>query len=661
MQERLEQMEQMDAKKRKILLRLFVPWLIIILAAAQFIYYERAQMNYENRAASVTRQLYDYPRLLNNYLHETDELFATLETANHTKMAEQAAFLFDHDETHAQEADRLEWIREILGVSEISVLSPQQAQEARDANNEEEYSVAFSPLRDSRMIMLRISLNNRNYRYLDITEQTFLMIRLKAGERGYFIVDYDDEFIVYPEDENSEAIWKMVNAMMDAELLDYEGLKREAEQSKDGIALQRIKSIATDEFADGLFSMIAAAYADVSDFVISIEYTSDLERQGEKRTWSLIVLTVAVFVALGWTLWRTRLYLPDSPYKTGRRLARLRCSFLLLLACFVLTACVVDIQLLANVNQDAESTVASVSALKNILSQEKQRAEVITAVFDETCQARAETAARFLAANPDQINVDTLKALDQTMNGRMLQVLDTDGNLMMTDGVFQPEAADSESRSVYRATIADGQGKTTGFVDYYADHAEVDAMLAETTIEGVLKDLNVIDVMDVVAVRQSDKKTIVASSRSEWTASTTEDLGIDTSSLYNGYEGVLLLNRSETYASVFAWEDNLIIVSYGNSSIFDFIRRILLMLGVLLVLTFLLYNILFRQMYALQAAEAQEQAASPVRESDHPPLRFFMERIMLAIFCLSACLFLITENNPTGLTYKIVRGSGSAD
>lgn len=649
----------------KSLLRLFLTCLVIALAAGVFIFFFRAQLNAANRQAAIEQRMKDYHYILDNYIQETDGLLTSLKTDNQALMARQAALFFARDTAHASEEDRLSWIRSTLGTGAVRILSPEEAAEIRTgaeatgdrtsaAVPETPADVACAPLEDGRMIAVSFaSGDDQGYARLEELSTSLLLTRLKAGAPGYYIVLYAGEMMVWPRDEQSEGIMALASEILKSRQLDSAKLKAEADRAPNGIAIAQVFSPASGAYPAGFFTVTGAAYAEDTDFVINLTETARMRREGSERTWALIFLVTAVFLFLGWAIGRTDLYRPEFPYADGRRKAFLKCRFLLLMACVTLFVSVLDVQLLSVVNQNAESTVSSVAALRELLSREADRAAMIEQSIDWLYQQRANTAARFLSENPEQVNMDTLLNLDGALGGLRLEVQDLDGRLIASDASFHPGglSPETEDTKTYRSPLTDADGRTIGFVDFCADLSQASALLKGSTISGVLSSMHILENLEVLAVDSAEKKQIFASSRADWVGLDPDQIGLDTDSLYNLFEGVLRLGGEERYVSVFSWEKDLIVVSCKSASFLDFLGRIALLIGGVILMAVLLYVVVLRQQYALQA-----RGGGLKDEERYPPLRFFMGGFMLSLFVLTVCLFVSSEKDPGGLTYKLVRG-----
>ncbi len=77
---------------------------------------------------------------------------------------------------------------------------------------------------------------------------------------------------------------------------------------------------------------------------------------------------------------------------------------------------------------------------------------------------------------------------------------------------------------------------------------------------------------------------------------------------------------------------------------------------VLLLLLMLFYIFIVRGTYALQAVDAPAEPGNTEEAAAQTPVRIFLRNMLLTVFALSAVIYLVTRNNPSGLAYKIVRG-----
>lgn len=645
----MEQKNHFIHKKGVIfLLRLLLPCLLVAVAAAVFIFFYRAQLNAAHRQSAIDQRLRDYNPILQNFFEDTEKLYISLEAENNKLLCSQAALLFSKDASHDQEEERLEWIRSLLENDTVRILAPEEEVDLlRDST---------APLPDGRTIAITFpSPAEREYGKLEALDYTLLMNRLKSGAPGYYLVSDEGEWKIWPEDGQAENLRALVSGMLSAGQVDYTELRKEAGLSPDGVAITRLASPASDAFPAGRFTVSCAAYKGDTSLVVNLTETAEMYRVGSERTWCLIILVAAVFIFLGWSIGRTDLYQSDYPYSSGRRKAFLKCRFLLLTACVTLFVSVLDVQLLSVINQNAESTVSSVTALQEILAREEALSTRIRKDFDRVYQQRANTAARFFSANPGSINMDTLASMDDALGGLQLEIRGLDNRVTASDASIHAGdvSTDEPDTAVYRSPLLDAKGQTTGYVDFHADVSQYSALLKDSTVTGVISSMHMLDNLEVLAVDSAQKQQVQASSREDWVGLSPEQLGLDTDLLYNRFEGVLKLGGQERYASVFSRGEHLIIVSCKNTSFLDYLGRTALLVGVLAFLALLLFTYTVRRQYALQAATAGRQ---PDREERYPPLRFFLSGFMLTLFFLTVCLYVTSELDPGGMTYKLVRG-----
>lgn len=649
--------------RKAIIARILIQGFVILSLAAFFIVFRRGHMNYTSRMDFIARRLDDYPRMHENYTRETDEMQELWLTSNYQSLAEQAVVLYRWSD--AQDAEKLDSIARTLGVARVRVISADDEEAVAQDIEGKNLDAAFAPLPDGRSIALEIE-RNEEFRELRTVEHHAFLSQLETGMPGYMLVLEEGELSIYPQDENAGAVQEMVRAMLDSGALDVDALRAAARSSPNGISFQDARSIGTEAFPEGHYALRCAGYENIDDIVFSVAERAELSRYGHKRTWSMIVLTLAVFVFLTLALWHTKLYYAGIPRSQGHRTALRRCRLALALTSVVLMITVLDIQMLSDVNQSQDSASASADFLRNLLEQETVRAEIISVEFDDIYQNRAETAAKILSCDPRLINLDALVELDAAMRGTGLRVYDKEGNLIASDELYQhgPSKQDAQAERherVYRASLLDEGGRITGFVTLDADQAMLDSMLVDTKAEEVVNDLHVVDTLTVVAVDKADRETITASSIPTWIGDGVSERGIPVNVLHDGYEGLLALDGHQMYSTIFAYGRNLILVASKGVSAIVFLEGVApLALGLLLLLC-ILYVLMIPGLYDLQAAMANDGALNDgtleeEQRSNTPSLREFMQNFMLTLFSLWMILYLITIGNTSSLTYSMVRG-----
>lgn len=647
-------------RRRAIIGRILLQGVAIAVLAVLFIVFRRGYMNYTNRMDFIAQRLDDYPRLLENFIRETEELQALWLTTDYQKRAEQAAFLYRWNETGAAEAEKLAHIAGMIDAERVRVIAAAEREAVAKDIEARGFDAAFAPLTDDRLVALEIARNDK-FTELRAVEYEYFLSQLEAGMPGYMLLLREGAPSIYPRDEGSEAVLRMVRAMFDSGALSAETIKGEAAQSPNGIAFSDTLSAGTADLPEGSYILRCAGYADSDDIVISAAGSDSLRRYGRKRTWSLAVLTLSVFFFMSLALWRTKLYIHGEPPKQGRWIAFRRCGVVFMLASVVLLVCVLDVQMISTVNQSQESTSATADFLRSTLTQEQVRADIIAAEFERIYQKRAEVAARALSDDPKLIDLDALRELDEALGGIGLRVYDATGAMIASDDLYHVSAPggddEPEQRAlIFRAPLTGANGRTTGFLSLHADSAKLDAMLADTRTDEVLSDLHILDTLRVLAVDKADRHIIVAGSQPNWVGDSVEERGIPSTILFDGYEGVVVLEGDQMYCMVFTYGNSLILVASRDVSPIVFLEGIaLLALGLLLLLA-ALYLLMIRGMYDLQAADARAGAVEKAEETMFPPVKAFMRNFMLSVFGLSVALFLITNGNTSSLTYNMVRG-----
>ena len=449
--------------------------------------------------------------------------------------------------------------------------------------------------------------------------------------------------------------------MLDANMPDIAGLKAEAARSGNGTAFRDVQNIGTGTFPQGSFVLRFACYADTDDIVVSVVRREELYRYGSGSTWCLAALTLAVFVFLWMAIRRTDLQTPDVS-RHRRHISAYRCCAIpLIAACAVLLICVVEVQMISTVDQSKESTASSAAYLRSILENEAERADVIDSKFDAICRKRAETAAKILSGDPRLINLDDLRDLDAALGGIGLQVSDTNGRIIASDDLYHQETAgevpkEEQRERVYRAPMMDQNGKTTGFVTLHMSQSQPDSMLANTRTEEVLSDTRLANGLIVIAVNKEDRQTITAGSMRAWIGDNATDRNIPSQVLYDGYESVVTIDGNQVYGMIFSYENSLILVASRNVSRLVSIAGIAVTAAVLILLLIVFYFLAVRGTYALQAAGAPAEPRVTEKDGPQTPVRLFLRNMLLAVFALSAVIYLVTRNDPSGLAYKMVRG-----
>ena len=649
-----------DSGRSVSAVRMLIGGIAVAVIAVVFIIFSRGYINYANRMDFIARRLESYPRMREGHLSELAQMQELWLTSDNSSLAGQAAFLYDRSDPQEDEEEKLRRISELLGVGKISIIPAAGQESAADASEAPEPDTVFAPLADGRLIALEIE-DNPEFRELRTAWDAYFMDRITAGMPGYITVISDGGLSVCPRDETSEAVCGMVQAILDAGAPDMTGLKAKAVRSENGTAFQDLQNTGTDAFPRGSFVLRFACYADTDDIVVSAVRCDELYRYGSGSTWCLIVPTLAVLVFLWMAVRRTDLHGSDVS-RHRRYISAFRCcAMTLIAACAVLLICVADIQMFSTVDQSRESTASSVASLRSILENEAERADVIASKFDTIYRKRAETAAKILSGDPRLINLDDLRDLDAALGGIGLQVSDTNGRLVASDNLYHRETAGEDPKAeqrerVYRAPLMEQDGKTTGFVTLRVSQSQLDSMLENTRTEEVLSDTRLASGLIAIAVNKEDRQTITAGSMRAWIGDSATDRGIPSQVLYDGYESVVTMEGNQVYGMVFSCENNLILVASRNVSRFISVAGIAVLSFGLILLLILFYFLTVRGTYALQTAGAPAELRETKKDAPRAPVREFLRNMMLAVFILSAVIYLVSRSNPSGLAYKMVRG-----
>ncbi len=186
--------------------------------------------------------------------------------------------------------------------------------------------------------------------------------------------------------------------------------------------------------------------------------------------------------------------------------------------------------------------------------------------------------------------------------------------------------------------------------------SQLDSMLVNTRTEEVLSDTRLANGLIVIAVNKEDRQTITAGSMRAWIGDNATDRGIPSQVLYDDYESVVTIEGNQVYGMIFSYENSLILVASRNVSRLVSIVSIAVMSFGLILLLIVFYCFTVRGTYALQTAGVPAEPGNTEEAAAQTPVRIFLRNMLLTVFALSAVVYLVTRNNPSGLSYKIVRG-----
>ena len=132
--------------------------------------------------------------------------------------------------------------------------------------------------------------------------------------------------------------------------------------------------------------------------------------------------------------------------------------------------------------------------------------------------------------------------------------------------------------------------------------------------------------------------------------------------LYDGYEGIVNFDGNKCYSVVFVYDNKFVIVGSENETALVFIGGVFILTLLLSLVTyFAVYRPLSRLIsaYQKQIFEEAPEGKTHAAGKELPVLKEFFRDFMIAVFLLSVVLYFVTQGNPTGLTYNIVRGTWS--
>ena len=678
-----------DLRRKTFLISLILQFVIGAFLFLLVIMFLRSFMNAANRASFIDQRLDDYPRLYDNYRRENEEWWDWWQDRDYEKLADLAGMIFTEDRKHAGEEDKLAYIAKVLGAKEASIVSSKKSPEfAR--YQEGERIISSETLPDGRVLVLVFHTSVKENRMALQEDDDSFIRRLQAGLEGPVVIQHEGELYVYPEDEEGLNVKTMVQEMLSDGSLNPSALREKAKLHEDGAALNITQNSGTSTIPAWRYLLYTAAYRDNDDFVVHAVRLSAAFRFGRKRSWSLWFLCTAIMGVLGLSLWRTRLYHPEDEERQTKEClhqARVRGASALFIASVLLFMCVLFIQLLSNVNQSEDASVDEALYLQNVLQEKSLRAEEIEDEFEEMYNARLQSAAQFLADNSELIDANCLGKLCDALGGETLSVYDTEGNLIVSNMLLRADKKDDQSKQVYSAVLQDADGnsigtlqlnavqqkdddriyralmvgedqKTHGFVELRVNAAHLDELLQATRMKDVIGDMHLLDTIHVVVLDHSKDHLIVAGTYPSWIGDKAEEYGIHTQAFYDGYEGIVNFGGNKCYSKVFVYDDYFVVTGSEDVSMLVFLIGVFILFIVLaVVMTLLIYRPLTKRFYEYQRSESLVGVTGTVSRSEYPLMWEFIRNFMLSVFVLSTVLYFLSKGNPTGLTYKVVRGT----
>ena len=694
-----EKVLEKDADKKKTMSRMSLFVALGALLSLILMFPARGIMNAVSRLDYISQRLDDYPRMRANDLQEAETRENWWQKEVFEQRAKQAAHIFTTDQKHNDEAEKLAYIAQLLGADSAKIVSEAEDPAGEDgagdtsradapAGKDEVYTVR-EELNDGRFIVLDFSVSEMAWQTEDQDDSYFLS-QVEAGLPGYICVVRDGEMSVFPEDDKEETLRNMIGSMIESGALDRTALVEEAHKSGEKAALKIMLNSGAGGIPIGKYLLYSAAYADNGDLVINISNSSDLFRFARKRSWALWFLCVAIMALLARSLWRTRLYIPGPDPEEQNTAAVKNSTPAMFVAVFLILGSVIVIQMLSSVNLAQQGATDLAVYLKKNFEYEHERASKIEDNFDTLYLSRARIAVEELTRNPQLIDTDSLYSLDRALGGDGLRVFNAEGELLASDEllhnavdtgkistVSRPSNDTGSEGSVsdpytgedgrvvrrYRAVMENDAGRTIGWVELSAEQSRLDELLKDSRIEESIGDLHLLDTLHAVAVENTNQGRIIASNTWKgWIGDPVGNHGIYPELLYDGYEGIIDFDGNKCYSVVFAHDQYFVIVGSENETALIFIGGVFILTLLLSLVTLLaVYRPLVKRIFAYQkkACEEKPEEKAHAAAEDLPVLKEFFRDFMIAVFLLSVVLYFVTQGNPTGLTYNIVRGTWS--
>ena len=386
-------------------------WIILcsIAAAMLFLFFIltlRGILNAMNQIDFIRQRLDDYPHLYENYLKETQEWWTWWSTEDYGKRANQAAYIFKSDTVHEGEAEKLEYIRTLVGAESAEITDEAGFDAVYKRLHEKNLNTCKAKLDDGRLIVLGMHGSLKESRMAVLDDSEAFLKQLQAGLNGYVLIFQNNEMTIYPHDEFSENIRQEIEkAIADGTIKVGQGEDMEsfADSYLHRIQLKNTPDTQSKGRADYSFFVFKSYSSEYDATLINVVGEDDILRFGRKRSWSLWFLCVALALVLGMILSRTRLFRPEDEDVKNRYFwtPGIRRGFsAFMLAMLILGICVMLIQKISSVNLSAQSAADEAEYVKSVLEKETQRAAVIKKQFDVMYSKRANTAAAFLSTNP---------------------------------------------------------------------------------------------------------------------------------------------------------------------------------------------------------------------------------------------------------------------
>ena len=687
------------ADKKTIIIKMCLFVALGALLSLLLMFPARGIMNAVSRLDYISQRLDDYPRMRAVDIQETEARTNWWQKEVFGQRAKQAVYIYTMDQKYSDEAEKLAYIAQVLAADNVRIVS--EADVPAGNNGRGDNSQAENLIVEDGTLTVWEKLDDGRYIVLDFSGSTeawlknegddsYFLSQVEAGLPGYMCMVRDGEMSIYPADDKEEALRGMIGSMIDSGALDQAKLAEKARKSGNNAALKLMLNSGAGNIPAGKYLLYSAAYADNGDLVINISHSSDLFRFARKRSWALWFLCIAVMALVARSLWRTRLYIPGLEPKEQNSATVKKSIPIMAVAVLLILGSVIVIQMISGVNLAQQGATDLAVYLKKNFDYEYERASNVEENFDMLYLERAGIAVEELKGNPQLIDTDSLYSLDRALNGDGLRVFNAEGDLLASDELLrnavdtgkistvslpsddrenegsESDPQDGEDGRVvrrYRAVMENDEDRTIGWVELCAEQSRLDELLRDSGIEESIGDLHLLDTLHAVAVENTDEGRIVASNTwEEWIGDPAGDYGIHMELLYDGYEGIVNFDGNKCYSVVFVYDNKYVIVGSENETALVFIGGVFILTLLLSLVTyFAVYRPLSRLIpaYQKQVFEEAPEGKTHAAGKELPVLKEFFRDFMIAVFLLSVVLYFVTQGNPTGLTYNIVRGTWS--
>ncbi|MBQ9007715.1 MAG: hypothetical protein IJ088_00070 [Clostridia bacterium] len=136
-----------------------------------------------------------------NYIQETEEWWSWWLTEDYGKRAQQAAFIYETDESFASREDLLNYITETVSAEQVQVLDQEEYNRLETQNTANGVSTCSTALSDGRRMVLHFHSSLKQERMSFVNDEMYFLSQIQAGLPGPVCILNNDTLTIYPKDE----------------------------------------------------------------------------------------------------------------------------------------------------------------------------------------------------------------------------------------------------------------------------------------------------------------------------------------------------------------------------------------------------------------------------------------------------------------------------